>query len=66
MQASENQIPQEILSELQTLAQEKDPNTKATTPEELLQVLIPQQPDILADTPSALLAIKEAISYLQK
>ena len=66
MQPSDSQIPNEILLELQTLAHEKDPNTKATTPEELLQVLMPQHPEILADTPSALHAIKEAISYLEK
>ncbi|MEZ0576187.1 hypothetical protein [Halodesulfovibrio aestuarii] len=66
MPPSEFQIPSEILSELQALAHEKDPNTKATTPEELLHLLMPQHPDVLADTPSALLAIKEAIAYLQK
>lgn len=66
MPSPEIQIPPEILSELQTLAHEKDPNTKATTPEELLHLLMPQHPNVLADTPSALLAIKEAISYLEK
>ncbi|MCT4534250.1 hypothetical protein [Halodesulfovibrio sp.] len=64
--SSEHQIPSEILLELQALAHEKDPNTAATTPEELLQLLMPQHPDILADTPSAILAIKEAISYIEK
>lgn len=62
----EQQIPSEILQELQALAHEKDPNTAATTPEELLHLLMPNHPDILADTPSALLAIKEAISYIEK
>jgi len=66
MQPSDLQIPNEILLELQALAHEKDPNTKAVTPEELLHVLLPEQPEILADTPSALLAIKAAISYLGK
>lgn len=64
--SSEQQIPSEIISELQALAHEKDPNTTATTPEELLHLLMPQHPDILADTPSAILAIKEAISYIEK
>lgn len=66
MSASDDQIPQEILTELKTLAHETAPNSNATSAEELLRLLIPQHPEVLADTPSAITAIKEAIDTLGK